>query len=100
MIDFGTLENHRVITQSLNHAEWDLVRVFVRKLDSNDIWMRFGRPLDLQQDVILKQFFDSSEPEPEKSSGRQTNTVRSQVSCTVFVYRLQRQRSVWSSVPT
>src|SRR6516165_8015238 len=58
MIDFGTLENHRVITQSLNHAEWDLVRVFVRKLDSNDIWMRFGRPLDLQQDVILKQFFD------------------------------------------
>ena len=42
MIDFGTLENHRVITQSLNHAEWDLVRVFVRKLDSNDIWMRFG----------------------------------------------------------
>jgi hypothetical protein len=31
MIDFGTLENHRVITQSLNHAEWDLVRVFVRK---------------------------------------------------------------------
>src|SRR5215472_7095831 len=58
MIDFGTLENHRVITQSLNHAEWDLVRAFVRKLDSNDIWMRFGRPLDLQQDVILKQFFD------------------------------------------
>src|SRR5215472_9838294 len=58
MLDFGTLENHRVITQSLNHAEWDLVRAFVRKLDSNDIWMRFGRPLDLQQDVILKQFFD------------------------------------------
>ena len=53
MIDFGTLENHRVITQSLNHIEWDLVRAFLRKLDSNDIWMRFGRPLDLQQDVIL-----------------------------------------------
>jgi RimJ/RimL family protein N-acetyltransferase len=52
------LENHRVIRQSLNDAEWDLVRVFVRKLDSNDIWMRFGRPLDLQQDFILKQFFD------------------------------------------
>ena len=52
------LENHRVIRQSLNHAEWDLVRAFVRKLDRNDIWMRFGRPLDLQQDLILKQFFD------------------------------------------
>jgi hypothetical protein len=38
MIDFGTLENHRVITQSLNHAEWDLVRVFVRKL----VAMTFG----------------------------------------------------------
>ena len=58
MIDFGTLESHRVITQSLNHAECDLVRAFVRKLDSNDIWMRFGRPLDHQQDAILKQFFD------------------------------------------
>src|SRR6516225_5692481 len=99
MIDFGTLENHRVITQSLNHTEWDLVRAFVRKLDSNDIWMRFGRPLDLQQDVILSNF-STSEPEPEKLYGRQTNTVRSQVSCTVFVYRLQRQRSVWSSGPT
>ena len=52
------LENHRVITQPLNHAEWNLVRAFVRKLDRNDIWMRFGRPLDLQQDVILKEFFD------------------------------------------
>ena len=51
-------EKHRVIRQSLNHAEWDLVRAFVRKLDRNDIWMRFGRPLDLQQDLILKQFFD------------------------------------------
>jgi GNAT superfamily N-acetyltransferase len=52
------LENHRVIRQSLNNAEWDLVRAFVRKLDRNDIWMRFGRPLDLQQDLILKQFLD------------------------------------------
>jgi ribosomal protein S18 acetylase RimI-like enzyme len=52
------LENHRIIRQSLNHAEWDLVRAFVRKLDRNDILMRFGRPLDLQQDFILKQFFD------------------------------------------
>jgi hypothetical protein len=34
------------------------MRAFVRKLDSNDIWMRFGRLLDLQQDLILKQFFD------------------------------------------
>jgi hypothetical protein len=54
------LENHRVIRESLNHAEWDLVRAFVRKLDRNDILMRFGRPLDLQQDGILKQFFDIS----------------------------------------
>ena len=52
------LENHRVIRQSLNDAEWDLMLAFVRKLDTNDIWMRFGRPLDLQQDFILKQFFD------------------------------------------
>jgi len=58
MIEFGMLENHCVITQPLNHAEWNLVRAFVRKLDRNDIWMRFGRPLDLQQDLILKQFFD------------------------------------------
>jgi ribosomal protein S18 acetylase RimI-like enzyme len=60
MIGFGMLENHRVIRESLNHAEWDLVRAFVRKLDRNDILMRFGRPLDLQQDGILKQFFDIS----------------------------------------
>ena len=52
------LENHRVIRQSLNDAEWDLMRAFVRKLDRTDILMRFGRPLDLQQDFILKQFFD------------------------------------------
>jgi len=50
-------EKHRVIRQSLNHAEWDLVRAFVRKLDRNDM-MRFDRLLDLQQDLILKQFFD------------------------------------------
>ena len=42
----------------MNHAKWDLVRAFVRKLNRNDIWMRFGRLLDLQQDLILKQFFD------------------------------------------
>ena len=52
------LENHRVIRQSLNDAEWDLMRAFVRKLDRTDILMRFGRPLDLKQDFILKQFFD------------------------------------------
>jgi len=52
------LENHRVIRQSLNDAEWDLMRAFVRKPDRTDILMRFGRPLDLQQDFILKQFFD------------------------------------------
>ena len=51
-------EKHRVIRQSLNRAEWDLVRAFVRKLDRNDNWMRFGHLLDLQQDLILKQFFD------------------------------------------
>src|SRR6516165_12377451 len=64
-------EKHRVIRQSLNRAEWDLVRAFVRKLDRNDN-------------------FSISGSESEKLYGRQTNTVRSQVSCTAFVYPRRR----------
>jgi len=39
----------RIIRRPLNDVEWELVRSFAQKIDRNDIRMRFGGPLNLEQ---------------------------------------------------
>ena len=48
----------RIIRRPLNDVEWELMRSFAQKIDRNDIRMRFGGPLNLEQNETLKRVFD------------------------------------------
>jgi acetyltransferase len=42
----------------LHEAEWDKVRRFVRRINRTDLRLRFGRTLDLRDEVIMRRAFD------------------------------------------
>lgn len=49
---------HRVIRRPLNEVEWSMVRAFIRRTERNDLRVRFGRPMNLDDDETLKRIFD------------------------------------------
>jgi acetyltransferase len=42
----------------LLESEWDMVRDFVRRLDAEDLRLRFGSPRDFRNEAILRHAFD------------------------------------------
>jgi len=42
----------------LSEPEWNMVRDFVRRLDADDLRLRFGSPRDFRNDAILRCAFD------------------------------------------
>ena len=42
----------------LLEPEWDMVRDFVRRLDAEDLRLRFGSPRDFRSEAILRSAFD------------------------------------------
>jgi len=49
---------HRVISRPLNEVEWCMVRAFIRRTERNDLRLRFGRPINFDDDETLKRIFD------------------------------------------
>ena len=47
-----------VLNGPLGGVEWDLVRSFVRHMTYVDIGRRFGRAIDLQDEITMRRFFD------------------------------------------
>jgi GNAT superfamily N-acetyltransferase len=47
-----------ILDRSLVEAEWDMVRAFVQRMERNDLRLRFGRPLNLGDEVTLRKAFD------------------------------------------
>lgn len=47
----------RVIRSPLNESEWDMIRTFVRRMERNDLRLRFGRPINLEDEATLKRVF-------------------------------------------
>jgi acetyltransferase len=47
-----------VIERPLGEAEWDLVRAFVRRLEREDLRLRFGHPLNFGDEATLRRVFD------------------------------------------
>jgi len=47
-----------VINRPLRESEWDMVRAFVRRLEREDLRMRFGHPLDFQDEATARRAFD------------------------------------------
>jgi acetyltransferase len=57
-IESAMREDDRVIQPPLNEIEWDLIRTFVRRMERNDLRLRFGRSIDLEDDATLRRVFD------------------------------------------
>jgi RimJ/RimL family protein N-acetyltransferase len=47
-----------VIDRPLGAGEWDLVRSFVRRTAREDLRLRFGRPLNFDDEATLRRAFD------------------------------------------
>jgi RimJ/RimL family protein N-acetyltransferase len=47
-----------VLDRPLIDAEWDKVRAFVRRMDNDDLRLRFGNPRDLRDEATMRQAFD------------------------------------------
>jgi len=47
-----------VIDRPLTEAEWDVVRAFVRRLEREDLFRRFGHPCDFGDEATLRRYFD------------------------------------------
>jgi acetyltransferase len=47
-----------VLDRPLAGAEWDMVRTFVRRLNREDLRMRFGHPLNFDDEGTLRRAFD------------------------------------------
>jgi len=47
-----------IIDRPLGAAEWDLVRSFVRRAAREDLRLRFGRPLNFDDEATLQRAFD------------------------------------------
>jgi RimJ/RimL family protein N-acetyltransferase len=47
-----------LLDRPLVEAEWDMVRRFVRRMEREDLRLRFGHPLDLCDEITLRRAFD------------------------------------------
>jgi GNAT superfamily N-acetyltransferase len=58
--DCRSPDDHRttVVDRPLGAAEWDLVRSFVRRTAREDLRLRFGRPLNFDDEATLRRAFD------------------------------------------
>jgi GNAT superfamily N-acetyltransferase len=54
----GAEDRAIVLTRPLNEAEWEMIRAFLRRTNREDLRLRFGQPLDFQDDATLRRFFD------------------------------------------
>jgi GNAT superfamily N-acetyltransferase len=48
----------KVLGRPLAGAEWDMVRAFVRRMKRNDLRLRFGYPLNFDDEATLRRAFD------------------------------------------
>jgi acetyltransferase len=48
----------KVLDRPLSDAEWDMVRAFVRRMERNDLRLRFGYPLNFGNEATLRRAFD------------------------------------------
>lgn len=55
-----SLDDHQttVLDRPLRAAEWDMVRNFVRRTAREDLRLRFGRPLNFDDEATLRRAFD------------------------------------------
>jgi len=51
-------ERVTVIDRPLPEAEWAKVRAFVRRMEREDLRLRFGHPFDVEDEVTLRRFID------------------------------------------
>jgi acetyltransferase len=47
-----------VVVRPLSEGEWDLVRAFVRRMTPEDLRLRFGHPIDFNDEATMRRFFD------------------------------------------
>ena len=47
-----------VVARPLREGEWDLVRAFVRRMTQEDLRLRFGHPIDFNDEATMRRFFD------------------------------------------
>jgi GNAT superfamily N-acetyltransferase len=47
-----------ILDRPLAEAEWRLIRAFAQRLKRNDVSLRFGRALDLEDNPTLRRYFD------------------------------------------
>jgi acetyltransferase len=57
-VECAMREVDHVIRPPLNETEWDMIRTFVRRMERNDLRLRFGRPINFDDDETLKRTFD------------------------------------------
>jgi acetyltransferase len=47
-----------VVARPLTESEWELVRAFVRRMTKEDLQLRFGHPIDFNDEATMRRFFD------------------------------------------
>jgi RimJ/RimL family protein N-acetyltransferase len=47
-----------VVVRPLSEGEWDLVRAFIRRMTKEDLHLRFGHPIDFNDEATMRRFFD------------------------------------------
>jgi GNAT superfamily N-acetyltransferase len=47
-----------ILESPLVEGEWDMMRTFVRRMEREDLRLRFGHPFDVQDQATLRRLFD------------------------------------------